>query len=270
MLRKRASVRRAVPLLATLAASVALTGCFALHQPPPPPGVFQGWGFDACQAPSTGQMQAWLASPFRGVGIYIGGGNRGCSQPTLNAGWVSTVANEGWHLAPLYVGLQAPCTSATNVSVINGIVAGPQGQISADDAINQATILGLGPGTPIYFDMEAYNSGDALCVAVVRQFVTNWVNELHVHGYVAGYYSSSASGIRDEAQIVQSPNYAHPDAIWFANWNDKLSVFGDPFFSDAYWYDHQRLHQYHGGHFEAWGGVVLNIDSSIDDGPLAG
>jgi Domain of unknown function (DUF1906) len=272
MLRSRASVRRAVPLLATLAASVALTGCLAINRPPPPPGVFQGWGFDACQAPSTGQMGAWLSSPFRSVGIYIGGTNKGCSQPTLNAGWVSTVGNEGWHLAPLYVGLQAPCTWASNVSVINNTIpnaARLQGSGSADDAINQANILGLGAGTPIYFDMEAYNSADGFCVAIVRDFVTGWVNELHARGYTAGYYSSSASGIRDEARIVGIPGYSFPDAIWFANWDNRGSVFGDPFFSDSLWANHERLHQYLGGHLESWGGVVLDIDSSIDDGPLA-
>jgi hypothetical protein len=272
MLRNRARVRRAVPLLATLAASLALSGCLPVNRPPPPPGVFQGWGFDACQAPSTGQMQAWLSSPFRGVGIYIGGLNKACSQPTLNSTWVSTVGNEGWHLAPLYVGLQAPCTFATNVNVINSTIPGGaavQGTASADDAIQQANILGLGAGTPIYFDMEAYNSGDGFCVALVRQFVTNWVNELHVRGYTAGYYSSSASGIRDQALIVGVPGYSFPDAIWFANWDNRGSVFGDPFFSDSLWANHERLHQYAGGHLESWGGVVLDIDSSIDDGPLA-
>jgi hypothetical protein len=269
MLRRRAHIRGAAPLLAALAAVVGLTGCFALYRSPPPPGVFMGWGFDACQAPSSDQMHAWLSSPFRSVGIYIGGDNRGCSQPTLNAAWVSTVANEGWHLAPLYVGPQAPCTSATRVSVINTTYPGYFGALSADDAIAQANALGLGPNTPIYFDMEAYNSSDPFCVEVVRQFVANWVNELHLHGYVAGYYSSSASGIRDEALIAPNPAYAHPDAIWFANWDNRGSVFGDPFFSDALWFNHQRLHQYQGGHLESWGGVVLNIDNSIDDGPLA-
>jgi hypothetical protein len=271
MLRNRARVRRSAPLLAVLMASVALSGCVAVNRPPPPPGVFQGWGFDACEAPSTGQMQAWLGSPFRSVGIYIGGGNRACAdQPNLNSTWVSIVANEGWHLAPIYVGLQAPCAGGNVGPTINTTYPGVQGALSADDAIRQANIYGLGPGTPIYFDMEAYNSADGFCVLVVRDFVTGWVNELHLHGYVAGEYSSSASGIRDEAQIVQDGNFAHPDAIWFANWNDQASVFGDPYFSDAYWWDHQRLHQFLGGHYEGYNGVVLNIDSSIDDGPMAG
>jgi hypothetical protein len=270
MLRSRANARRAAPLLAALVAGVALTGCLPLHPPPPPPpGGYTGWGFDACQAPSTGQMGAWLASPFRSVGIYIGGANRGCSQPTLDANWVSTVASQGWHLAPLYVGLQAPCAGQGDLSSISTADPGGQGSLSADDAIAQANVLGLGPGTPIYFDMEAYNNTDAFCVSVVRQFVTTWVNELHARGYVPGYYSSSASGIADEAAIAANPSFSHPDAIWFANWDNRGSVFGDPFFADSFWAFHQRLHQYLGGHDESWGGVVLNIDSNIDDGPLA-
>lgn len=217
-------------------------------------------------------MQAWLSSPFRSIGVYLGGDNRGCSQPTLNASWVSTVGNEGWHLAPLYVGLQAPCTFATRVSVINNTIpnaAHVQGVASADDAINEANGLGLGAGTPIYFDMEAYNSGDAFCVSIVRDFVNGWVSELNARGYLAGYYSSSASGIRDQAQVALNPAFAHPNAIWFANWNNRGSVFGDPFFSDGLWSNHQRLHQYAGGHVECWGGTCIDIDSNIDDGPMA-
>lgn len=271
MLRSRASLRRSRPVLGALVAGLALTGCLAVHPPPPPPpGVFQGFGFDACSAPTTGQMQAWLASPFRSVGIYIGGANRGCQQPALNASWVSTVGNEGWRLAPLYVGLQAPCTAPGAFNTINTTYPGYYGALSANDAVTQANALGLGPGTPIYFDMEAYNSSDAFCVSVVRNFVTGWVQQLHALGYVAGYYSSSASGIADEANIVFNGAFAHPDAIWFANWDNRLSVYGDPYFADLLWSFHQRLHQFEGGHDEGWGGVVLNIDSSIDDGPLAG
>ena len=48
-------------------------------------GVFIGLGFDACTAPSTRTMAAWGSSPYRAVGVYIGGLNRGCSQPNLTA-----------------------------------------------------------------------------------------------------------------------------------------------------------------------------------------
>ena len=43
---------------------------------------YTGLGFDACTAPSAAQMQAWQRSPYRAVGVYIGGADRACAQPT--------------------------------------------------------------------------------------------------------------------------------------------------------------------------------------------
>jgi hypothetical protein len=259
---------RVATVAAGVVAAVALAGCLPVPPPPPPPpGVYTGLGFDTCGAPSTGQMGAWLNSPFHSIGIYLGGANRACPDGNLSASWVSTVTNLGWRLAPLYVGLQAPCNG---FNPIDPNRAAAQGGQAADDAANRAANFGLGAGTPIYFDMEAYNNRDATCRNAVLTFVTNWVAELHNRGYVAGYYSSSASGIADEVSVVNHPGYQWPDDIWFANWNNQTNIFGDPFFSDAAWSNHQRLHQYQGGHNETWGGVTLNIDRDVDDGQLAG
>jgi Domain of unknown function (DUF1906) len=70
--------------------------------------------------------------------------------------------------------------------------------------------------------------------------------------------------------VVNNPGYLKPDDIWFANWNNQTNIFGDPYFSDTLWTNHQRLHQYQGGHNESYGGVTLNIDNDVDDGQLAG
>jgi Domain of unknown function (DUF1906) len=268
--RNRFRFPRVATIAAGVVAAVALAGCLPLPPPPPPPppGVYSGLGFDTCVTPSTGTMSAWLNSPFRRIGIYLGGANYGCGNGTLSASWVSTVSHQGWRLAPLYVGLQAPCQ--TGLSPIDPNQAGAQGSAAADDAVTRAANIGLGGGTPIYFDMEGYNSGDVTCRNAVLTFVTNWVAELHNRGYVAGYYSSSASGIADEAAVVGKPGYQWPDDIWFANWNNQTNIFGDPYFSDALWSNHQRLHQYQGGHDEAWGGVLINIDRDVNDGQLAG
>jgi len=258
---------RVATVAAGVVAAVALAGCLP---PPPPPGVYSGLGFDTCGAPSTGAMSAWLNSSYRSVGIYVGGANRACPDGNLSASWVSTVSNQGWRLAPLYVGLQAPCVFQGGLGLIDPASAAGQGGAAADDAVTRAANLGLGAGTPIYFDMEAYNSGDANCRNAVLTFVTYWVAVLHNRGYVAGYYSSSASGIADEAAVFNNPGYLKPDDIWFANWNNQTNIFGDPYFSDALWTNHQRLHQYQGGHNESYGGVTLNIDNDVDDGQLAG
>ena len=61
----------------------------------PQPGTYSGLGFDACTAPSRATMQAWLASPYRAVGIYFGGPNRGCTQPNLTPEWASTQVAAG-------------------------------------------------------------------------------------------------------------------------------------------------------------------------------
>ena len=80
---------------------------------------YVGRGFDACTALALSSMRAWLSSPYRALGIYVGGANRGCSQANLDAAWVDTVEGLGWNLMPLYVGLQAPCASQGNLASIS-------------------------------------------------------------------------------------------------------------------------------------------------------
>ena len=43
----------------------------------------------------------------------------------------------------------------------------------------------------------------------------------------------------------------------------------DPAIPDQYCADHQRIHQYRGGHQETWGGVTVNIDNNSVDAPVA-
>lgn len=68
-----------------------------------------GRGFDACAAPGPAAMSAWMSrSPYRAVGIYIGGADRACAQPNLTAGWVSRQAAEA--------GISFPCMLARRLS----------------------------------------------------------------------------------------------------------------------------------------------------------
>jgi Domain of unknown function (DUF1906) len=230
--------------------------------------VFTGYGFDACTAPSTNALRAWSASPYRAVGIYLGGVNRGCTQANLTPEWVGTTVSMGWSLLPLYVGLQAPCVGQARLQQIstNLTTAAAQGRAAADDAAGLATSLGLPTGSPIYFDMEGYKSNDAACSKVVQSFVAAWVTRLRADSFIAGVYGSAASTIRD----VSTLGSALPDVVWIANWNGVEAVFGDPYVSDALWANHQRVHQYKGGHRETWGGVTINIDSSYVDGAVVG
>jgi hypothetical protein len=228
-------------------------------------GVYTGLGFDACAAPSTAAMSAWGSSPYRAVGIYIGGANEGCSQPNLNADWVTTETAAGWHLIPTYVGLQAPGACGCARISLNTGQAAAQGSAAASDAATEAQALGIGRGNPIYDDMEGYPRTSSN-TAAVRAFVSGWTNELHALGYVAGVYSSGDSGIAD---LAASYGTGSPDDIWDARWNNQQNTF-DPVVPSTAWANHQRLHQYSGGHNATYGGVTINIDSDYLDGAIAG
>ncbi|MET0557861.1 MAG: DUF1906 domain-containing protein [Solirubrobacterales bacterium] len=229
--------------------------------------IFTGLGFDACTAPSSRSMSAWTSSPYRALGVYIGGENRGCSQPNLTAAWVSAQAAAGWHLIPTYVGLQAPTSSCSSCAKIVPSQAIAQGTASAIDAVEDAGAIGMGPGTPIYFDMESYAQTTSATSATLA-FLSAWTTKLHSLGYVSGVYSSSSSGIADLADAAGS-GADEPDALWIANWNGRQDTV-DPNVASNLWAQHQRLHQYRGGHDETYGGVTINIDNNYLDGPTFG
>lgn len=220
---------------------------------------YTGRGFDACAAPSAEAMQAWLAySPFRAIGVYIGGQDRACAQPNLTPAWVSQQAAAGWHFIPLYVGPQ----------IIFRQVKWPiwQAGRAAQDAAVQAAALGFGPGTPIYYDMEAYPPRAA---AKALAFFSAWTATLHTLGYRSGIYSSSSAGVADLVQNLGNPAYLMPDVIYDAWWNGVPSAFDPALPADA-WAAHRRVHQYSGNLVRRWGGFRINIDRDYLDVELGG
>jgi hypothetical protein len=229
--------------------------------------VFTGLGFDACTAPSSRSMAAWAESPYRAIGVYIGGSNRGCSQPNLTSSWVGAQTAAGWHLIPTYVGLQAPTSSCGSCAKLSASRATAQGEEAAVDAVAQAATVAIGPGSPIYFDMESYARTSSATAATLA-FLEAWTEKLHTLGYVSGVYSSGASGIADLADQLGS-DYILPDHLWFANWNGQATV-TDPYVPASGWSQHQRIHQYRGGHDESYGGVTINIDNNYVDGATVG
>jgi hypothetical protein len=213
---------------------------------------YTGRGFDACAAPSSAYMSAWRgASPYRAVGIYIGGADRACSQPNLTASWVAQQAAAGWHFLPTYAGAQAEFSQLTSPA--------SQGAAAAQDAVTQAAALGFGPGTPVYYDMEAYPAAQK---SNVLTFLSAWTTQLHAEGYKSGVYSSSSSGITDLADNLRA--YAMPDVIWDALWNGDANT-ADAAIPAADWAAHQRAHQYSGGADASYGGDTIDIDQDYLD-----
>jgi hypothetical protein len=227
--------------------------------------VYTGVGFDVCSTPSTTTMGDWGASPYRAIGVYIGGTNMACSQPNLSAAWVSQQTAAGWHFIPIYVGLQAPSNDCSCAGIVSGS-ASSEGSAAAEDAVAHAQTIGLGPGNPIYFDMEGYDTTSSNTNAVMS-FLAAWTAQLHASGYVSGVYSSAGSGIGDLADRIGT-GFTEPDDIWIARWNGVKGT-SDPQVPSGDWSGHQRLHQYAGDHNETYDGATLDIDSDYLDGATA-
>ena len=264
---------RTRPRSAVAAASTRMHAFARSHATTPPtpvapatPGeTYTGLGFDACSTPSPTTMADWGASPYRAIGLYIGGANMACSQPNLSATWVSAESAAGWHMIPIYVGLQSPSNSC-GCAGIAPASASVQGTQAAEDAVVDAQAIGMGAGNPLYFDMEAYNRTSTNTSSVLA-FLEAWTTQLHASGYLSGVYSSDASGIADlVAQF--GTGYVEPDELWIANWNNQQTTV-DANVPSTEWAAHQRLHQYQGAHNETYGGAKINIDGDYLDAATA-
>ena len=115
--------------------------------------------------------------------------------------------------------------------------------------------------------MESYSPTTSATKAVLT-FLEAWTNKLHELGYQSGVYSSSGSGIVDLADQVGT-GYPLPDDLWIANWNNEENTL-DPVVPATAWANHQRIHQFRGGHDDTYGGVTINIDSDYVDGATVG
>lgn len=284
---RRAAARVGV-LTTALLTSVAGLGVLSAPAEaanPVTPRNFSGYGFDQCRTPSQEAMDAWLhSSPYWAVGVYIAGDNRHCGdhlQTELTATWVATQLRKGWRVLPITVGPQAPCY--VNPKKKERIVADPandyararaQGRLEARDTVARARALGIGRRSTLWYDIEAFDTGNARCRESTLHFLSAWTRTLHKRGYVSGVYGSAARGINalDDARVEQPRHLAMPDQIWVAEWVDAKSYRTPPtanppslysrYFRDDGWLPGGRMRQYRGGHDETHGGVTINIDTN--------
>ena len=230
---------------------------------------YVGRAFDACTAPSLATIQKWNASPYRALGVYVGGNSRTCAQPNLTAAWVSAVTRMGWKLIPIYKGAQPTCGGRASDPKILPSTAAAQGKASADDMIGKASALGMLAGSAFYLDIEAYSRTDTTCRTAVLTFESAWTRQLHARGYLSGLYLNLMNGAADTAAVYRSTTYARPDAVWVARYDLSTSLTGWAGIPNSYWAVHQRAKQYRGGHNETYGGVTINIDNDQFDAPVA-
>lgn len=247
---------RAASTPATVAPSLA-TG--------PQPGTYTGKGFDTCTAPSQSTMDTWRnSSPYRAVGIYISGASRSCTQANLTATWVTNQAAKGWHLIPIELDRQAPCGTRLPKMSYDPATARSEGATRATSAVNAAKALGIPAGSAIYNDIEQYPAGES-CKAAVLSYLSGWTERLHTLGYLSGMYSSGSSGVRDLCNAYNDTRYTRVDHLFLGWWNGVANTDAGDYCPDAYYSNHQRIHQYTGDTSETWGGVTIYIDRDYLD-----
>lgn len=248
------------------------SGWPAAESPPRESYVYRGWGFDTCKAPSTAVMRAWLASYYRAVGVYYAGRARAChSQPHLTRGWLRSVSAIGWRVLPVYVGLQSPCVLNKHKKKyrMSTRTPGRQGTAEARNAVREARDLGLGTGSPVYLDMEAYDTLRPACTRPTLRFVRAFDREVRRQGYLPGFYSSAASGVAQISSARRADAADMPGVIWYARWQVAPTLTSEPVLDSWAWQPHRRIHQYAGNVQEEHGGYRLHIDRDRMDAPVA-
>jgi probable HAF family extracellular repeat protein len=246
-------------------------------------------GFDTKLVPSSTAMLAWWQyGPYYDYQISLPGAANHKKNPGLTSDWITAVEHYGWGLWPVWVGPQAPCVNQKGLVLINPKNPYKQGQTQAALAITALTRLSSGfVGSIIYYDMENYNTSNANCRSIVRDFLNGWVNGLQSNGYKVGVYGNIAptaldfsklNPLPDDVWITWGPVNAPPNIPHVSIWGlaTRTASLCDPFSkkSCALWSTSQRIHQYvidtkAFPHVENWGGTQLEIDPDVLDAAVA-
>jgi len=246
-------------------------GASSAHAAVTPNTAFSGKGFDTCAAPSDAQMDDWYAhSPYRGVGVYIGGSSYLCKTGDSPSGgytadWVQHQAATGWGMWAIYAGKQGPDLTAAN--------ADPQARGVEDgaDAARQAQKLGFASGTTVFLDIEPYHE-DATAHAV-NTYMKAFADELTKGGYRLGVYGGSlnrATGHSVLGDLVADPSLSSlVAAVDIAGTTASQANFNattnDQYVPSTMWGKHQRIHQYTQGASRQFGSTTLSVDDDVVD-----
>ncbi|MFE7277785.1 glycoside hydrolase domain-containing protein [Streptomyces sp. NPDC057623] len=230
--------------------------------------TFIGRAFDTCAAPSLAAMKAWHGGGFYGAAaVYVGGRNRGCSQPNLTASWVKSVSTVGWKLIPLYVGAQPPCQTGSNPEKLTASTAASLGTTDAADAVTRTAALGMKAGSPVYLDMEPYDITNKACNDAVLTYVRAFDKALRAKTYRSGYYGFTSSSAKAIANATDRTDL--PGNLWYALWDKQNTTTADWPFGRTQFTNHSRGHQYMVNSKETRGGYTITVDRDAWDGPVA-
>ncbi|WP_369147623.1 glycoside hydrolase domain-containing protein [Streptomyces sp. R44] len=260
-------------IAATAGCAVAVVGAVVAAQTSmaatvwPAQKTFTGRAFDTCTAPSLAAMKAWNTGFYGAAAVYVGGKNRGCSQPNLTASWTKSVSAMGWKLIPIYVGAQPPCQTSSNPERLTASTAASLGVTDANDAVAKASALGMKAGSPIFLDMEPYDITNKACNDAVLTYVRSFTRTLRAKTYRGGYYGFSSSSAKAVATATDRTDL--PGNLWYALWDKQYTTTADWPWGATQYTNHSRGHQYLVNSRETRGGYTLTVDQDAWDGPVA-
>ncbi|MFD7974515.1 glycoside hydrolase domain-containing protein [Streptomyces sp. NPDC059071] len=230
--------------------------------------TYTGRAFDTCAAPSLAAMKAWKKDGYYGgVAVYVGGRNRGCDQPNLTRSWVKSVDGLGWRVIPLYVGAQPPCQKSGNKERFTAATAASVGASNANDAVAKASALGMKAGSPVYLNMEPYDTADKACNEATLNYVRSFTRTLRAKTYRAGLYGFSTSSAKAIATAKDRTDL--PGNLWYAQWNGQETTTKDWPWDPKLYTDHSRGHQYKANSKETRRGYTITVDRNAWDAPVA-
>ncbi|HEX3514016.1 MAG TPA: glycoside hydrolase domain-containing protein [Trebonia sp.] len=233
-------------LLAGLVAPVLAAGPASASLPGPV--VVRGEGFDTSSLPPTSDMgQWWTSTPYTAIGVYLGGDNSGGQAP--NHSWLSNPdvmgTSAGWAVWLIWVGQQSACANQGGLASFsnNPGTATSQGEQQASAAVSAAKADGFANAT-IYYDLEAYDTGNSTCVTAAQSFINGFEYEVHtVLGFHGAVYGSSCGS--DLQAYTAHSNV--PEAIYPADWGySDYATTPIQCISNTSWDHDQRIHQWSG------------------------
>jgi Domain of unknown function (DUF1906) len=250
-------------------------------------------GFDACSAPSVGQMyDFYYATPYYFANAYYAGATRSCSQPNLTATWVQQVENgapnESMHydVLPTYVGATAPtgsngsgCDAGGSGEELTTSLSHDFSQGSSDGAAAARSLGTYGMTSyPPYLDVEFFETGwtdhGVGCGSIVDNYISGWIQgERSVAGPgPVGLYANPGPSPNVYTQYYSFSSGCTvncPSAIWTADFGGANNVWGITGLPDSEWQLDQRISQWSRGtgsskcspsYYEYRNGACLNID----------
>jgi hypothetical protein len=229
--------------------------------------TYTGRAFDTCTAPSLSAMKAWKGGLYGAAAVYVGGKNRGCSQPNLTAPWVKSVSADGWKLIPIYVGAQPSCQTGSNPEKMTTSNAASLGTSDASDAVAKASALGMKAGSAIYLDMEPYDITNKSCNDAVLTYVRAFDKQLHAKTYRAGFYGFTSSSAKAIATATNKTDL--PGNLWYALWDKQNTTTTDWPWASSQFTNHSRAHQYMVNSKETRNGYTITVDRDAWDAPVA-